>query len=301
MSSLSFQKLLQPTLTYWRRYTHFRWSVFLLEWTTKDTKPFPPLTLWDNREADGTGQPLPWKLTDDRILGGYSNTATVLITNDDDWLQHSATIDDNDKFHNGAGVNRTSTHYPFLHWYGTTDTTVGLSSRAQRSGFSHIQSPTLPAFLDNHYQAIEVTARGTPGRIFGLQLHLTSSTLDRDTYQGQLVFPDEQQGSFATFVLPLQSFTAVSGGRHRENPRKLDQKIELESVGLMLADHVDGEFWLDLARLRAVNFDEECSVPTVYEGVQQQRNDGVEKGGEHNNNIEDGAQKATSDKAEKQK
>ena len=34
----------------------------------------------------------------------------------------------------------------------------------------------------------------------------------------------------------------------------------------MLADEVNGDFWLDLTRMQAVNFDESEKRLTVYEG-----------------------------------
>ena len=233
MSFLSSSyRYFQPTITYWRRYAQFRWSMFHLKLSTSDARPFPPLTLLDNHEIEHrSGEPLEWKLTDDRVLGGYTESQAIRIADPKSWAEHVAT--NSSQQEEGAhgptrGDQSDDRYYPYLHWSGTTDTTVGLESRVQRSGFSHILSPPVPVSLDTHYQALEITARGSPGRIFSVQLHLAGSMQpDRDTYQGQLVFSPTTAagaGPFETFLLPISAFSAVGKGRQRENTRRLDQK-----------------------------------------------------------------------------
>jgi hypothetical protein len=44
------------------------------------------------------------------------------------------------------------------------------------------------------------------------------------------------------------------GGRIKVNQRQLDRGASLDSIGFTLMDGKDGDFQLDLARIRAVNY-----------------------------------------------
>ena len=66
----------------------------------------------------------------------------------------------------------------------------------------------------------------------------------------------ETGGRFDQVVLLFQHFVVTAGGRLRSRQRELDGTIRLQSIGLTLMDGADGDFQFDLARIRAVNYDE---------------------------------------------
>ena len=245
---------------------------------------------------------------------------------------------------------------PYIRWYGNLNTTIGLESKVQRSGFCAIRSPIFPfdgASLQGLYSFLEITCRYIPivattttnnntstkiqhqqqsaklsnainqhndnnhhnqsiripnsdiqqqqqqqqqqqhgpARIFTLNLRVTSA-LNDDIYQGHLSLdhppatknPDEVFGSnnddlsmpqqqqqsltppFRTFVIPFDELILTARGREREFQRRLMGGVDIESIGFLLMDNIEGPFQFDIAQIRAVNRLEDG---TVYESPSQ--------------------------------
>jgi len=220
-----------------------------MEWVTPDGEHCPPVTLFDfNRHDDRVDK---WKVSDDGVIGGFSTC--------------SAEIFDEEK-ENGV---------PFLRWSGTLDTTVGLQSKAQRSGFAALRSPEfafLGANLRGFYEALEITCR-SDGRLYTVNLKVVSS-IPNDIYQGRIQSSQEVRAAdthFETFVLPFSQLSLTSMGRERALNRALDSDVSIESVGIALMDGHDGDFQFDLVRIRAVNVDELGSVVELQETPKKRR------------------------------
>jgi Complex I intermediate-associated protein 30 (CIA30) len=241
---------------------------------------------------------------------------------------------------------------PFIRWYGNLNTTIGLESKVQRSGFCAIRSPIFPfegaslqglySFLEIQCRYIPVAVNNTeltrhqstklpsntfneqnnnnnnenhlnqstripnsdsqqqqqqphgPARIFTLNLRVTSA-LNDDIYQGHLALDhpattmvantstisDEasagnsnddlsiQQLSlppFRTFIIPFDELILTARGREREFQRRLMGSVDIESIGFLLMDNVEGPFQFDIAQIRAVNRLEDG---TVFESPSQ--------------------------------
>ena len=223
---------------------------------------------------------------------------------------------------------------PYIRWYGNLNTTIGLESKVQRSGFCAIRSPVFPfdgASLQGLYSYLEIQCRYIPGirktittppqstqlsntinhqinrktshnnpiqnqvtripnlesqveqtgpsRIFTLNLRVTSA-LNDDIYQGHLSLDHPitsisnsatasndinggtdddmsmQQQSlppFRTFVIPFDELLLTARGREREFQRRLTGNVDIESIGFLLMDNIEGPFQFDIAQIRAVN------------------------------------------------
>lgn len=239
-----------------RRYFQFRRDISERGWSTKDGESCRPIQIFDfsrdhdacdaqllSSEIDTSKHRIPseWKLSDDRVIGGYSNGKA--------------------EFH---GESKTVTEpadaIPFIRWHGSIDTTLGLQSSIQRSGFSALQSPEFPfggANLEGLYNALEVSCRPSPGRIYTINLKVATS-IPNDMYQAHIQSSfenelDNKELPFEKFVLPFRQLTLTAMGRERELRRTLDDNVAIESVGVVLMDGKDGEFCFDLASVRAVN------------------------------------------------
>jgi hypothetical protein len=158
---------------------------------------------------------------------------------------------------------------PFSRWKGAIDTRVNNQDdeRITRSGFCAIRSPEFPfsgADLGGRYNGVEIMCR-SDGRPYSLNMRLESFIPD-DVYQCFINIPPtippgneicaETGGRFDKVVLLFQDFIVTSGGRMKVTHRELDNRVKVESIGFTLIDGVDGDFQFDLARIRAVNFDE---------------------------------------------
>jgi Complex I intermediate-associated protein 30 (CIA30) len=64
-------------------------------------------------------------------------------------------------------------------------------------------------------------------------------------------------------VLFQQHFIVTGRGRPRTTQRQLDQRINIQSMGFTLMDGMDGPFVFDLARIRAINYDDSGVIGTV--------------------------------------
>jgi len=239
----------------------------------------PPLALFDFNKKDDAmdGKAIEfgttkggWRLADDGIIGGYSTGSAIFV---DPSVQHNQ---DNDQFHNDT--DRESNNIsPFISWSGIIDTRIGKKSRVQKSGFCTIRSPdcSLPPFsyglpLDTNYNALEIRCR-TDSRIYAVNLKV-STYMEDDLYQGFInVKPDDvspsssiqdsgdsftRRSDWITLVMPFRDFVLTSSGRERAQQRDLDGSIIFQNLGFTLMDGIDGPFQFDIARIRAVNYDD---------------------------------------------
>lgn len=256
-----------------RRYLRFRKDVLTRVMETPDRYPCAPVSLFDFTHRDDAADALHiqaqetdgWRISDDRVIGGFSKSKAVLIRSPVHLKRYNTaeTICNQDV---SSEVNSTdgcddaateldSAFASFLRWSGRLDTTVGLASNAQRSGFAALRSPEFPldgANLRGNYGALEIACR-SDGRHYKVNLHVLSA-IPGDIYQGDIMVPPtESEDDFETLILPFSEFALTSRGREREFNRVLDSKVCIESVGLALMDRNDGNFAFDLARIRCVN------------------------------------------------
>ncbi|KAL3916293.1 MAG: hypothetical protein SGARI_007988, partial [Bacillariaceae sp.] len=129
------------------------------------------------------------------------------------------------------------------------------------------------ANLDGRYNGIEITCR-TDGRPYAVQLKVYDSYIPDDLYQCFLNVPptdkkltndggDSTEDSFDKVVLLFQHFMVTAGGKLRAKQRELDNRIQIQAVNFTLMDGVDGDFQFDLARIRAVNYDDRGVIGQV--------------------------------------
>ena len=224
-----------------------------------------------------------WRISDDGVIGGYSRGKVSMIRTSADYKRWIAGKELKDVLRNleaerlkqeeshaegddGEEENSEVNFTPFLRWSGKIDTTIGLTSDAQRSGFCAIRATEYPyggANLEGLYNALEIVCR-TDGRTYTVNLKV-SSFFPGDMYQGYINVPathpdksnicTETGGGFERLVLPFNKFSLTAFGRLRDIQRELDNNVEVQHVGFTLMDGRDGDFQFDLARIRAVNFD----------------------------------------------
>lgn len=273
-----------------RRYLRYRQDIFRTS-MEGDLFPCTPLTLFDfgrhddavdasqiqEKKSDG------WRVSDDRVIGGFSEASATMIRTKDDYRRYldgesmapmtaepDAEHTEDDDLKTETSSNKFT---PFIRWEGSLDTTIGLQSDVQRSGFTAIRSPEFPfdgASLEGLYNSLEITCR-SDSRLYTVNLKVSSFIPD-DVYQGHILMSptdadmeeeEEEDGlKFDKFVLPFKDFRLTAYGRERELSRELDDKIKIQSIGLTLMDGQNGDFIFDLARIRAVNMHEGA----VFEG-----------------------------------
>jgi hypothetical protein len=199
----------------------------------------------------------------------YQDAETIADKDSTDSEEHASTL----------STNSNSTFIPYLRFDGATDTTLPTTDgRIRRSGFVAIKSPEFffgAANLGDSYNALEIKCR-VDARSYTLNLKILSFFPD-DLYQGYIrghelpplkkVDEDDGDGDnnekeWRTLILPFQGFALTALGRMRQIQRKLDGNVDIEYLGITLADGVDGDFEFDLARIRAVN----CIGGRVIEG-----------------------------------
>jgi hypothetical protein len=275
-----------------RRYLNYRQGIFT---TSMEGDLFPPtpLTLFDfgrhddavdasqiqEKKSDG------WRVSDDRVIGGFSEASATMIRTKNDYRRYldgesvasmaAEQTPESDAEHIKDDDSKSETSSkeftPFIRWEGSLDTTIGVRSDVQRSGFTAIRSPEFPfdgASLQGLYNALEITCR-SDSRLYTVNLKVSSFIPD-DVFQGHIQMSptdadveEEEDGlKFDKFVLPFTDFRLTAYGRERENTRELDDKIKIQSIGLTLMDGQNGDFIFDLARIRAVNMHEGA----VFEG-----------------------------------
>jgi hypothetical protein len=219
-----------------------------------------------------------WRISDDSTIGGYSKGRFQLIRNTNDYkrimkgevplslldLIENGEVSDNQEIKEGVAEDN---FVPFVRWNGTIDTRIDEHSDVQRSGFCAIRSPEFPfggADLGGRYNGLEIMCR-SDGRPYSLNLKVDTFIPD-DVFQcfinvPQTIEPDVETcpdtgGKFDRVILLFQHFIVTAGGRMRATQRELDNSVRIESIGFTLMDGVDGDFQFDLARIRAVNYDE---------------------------------------------
>ncbi|KAG7358492.1 complex I intermediate-associated CIA30 domain containing protein [Nitzschia inconspicua] len=243
-----------------------------------------------------TGSEGTWRLLDDSVIGGYSHANVQLIRSPQEYqrvvwgknmpmdekngLQISDATDTvtlgttsvdavNGKIYDASeelNEENKPSFVPFVRWQGTLDTRVNKEQQKQhnvmRSGFCSMISPEFPLLdLGGRYNGIEIMCR-SDGRPYSLNLKVESYIPD-DLYQCLINVPptkpssdQSNEDSFDRVVLLFQHFIVTAGGRMRTTQRELDNRIRIQSIGLTLMDGVNGPFCFDLARIRAVNYDE---------------------------------------------
>eukprot|EP00977_Amphora_coffeiformis_P005702 scaffold1211_cov169-Amphora_coffeaeformis.AAC.1 len=241
-----------------RRSAHFNKQIFKRMWETPDKYPLSPITLFDFTREDDAADVLTnrkntasgttthsrdtWRLSDDRVIGGYSESLAHLIrpsiTTATEEEETEARIekehtegadDDDDESEESIEKQLWNTKRPFLRWYGNLDTTVGLESKAQRSGFAALRSPTFHmggANLRGAYTALEVTCR-TDGRVYTINLQVSTS-LPNDTFQGMIDVPPTPSGRWDRLYLPFTEFGFLGSSGHGGRgfaPRKVASRI----------------------------------------------------------------------------
>lgn len=260
----------------------------------KHPKP-GPLTLIDFQDNDDAADAIQksgsndgWRTSNDSdTIGGYSKASIRFIANTDEYrrILDGEKLLPNDKFERVIKEDKSIHKFirrsgeiieddedddngdfvPFMRWWGTLDTRVGEASQAMRSGYCALVSPQVPFDghdLGNWFNHLEVTVRAD-GRPYSINMKI--STYFPDDLYKYVMRPKgihheassnaETGGEFTRLFIPFTSFVLTANGRVRETQRKLDGGIRIESLGFTLMDEQDGDFCLDLARVRVVNYD----------------------------------------------
>ena len=263
-----------------RRYVRFRETMLRRRFESKDMEPYRPITLFDFSHPDDAMDARrvhekdqdAWRISDDRVIGGFSQSSAKLVRSQAELFRYATGKASEDDHDDGISVDsdEDETFLPFIKWKGTLDTTIGLTSNVQRSGFAALRSPQFPlsgANLNGMYDALEITCR-SDSRLYTVNLKVATAFPD-DIYQGYLQQSNVRldpmgnlTGPFDSLILPFSAFSLTSMGREREIHRELDDRICIESIGFALIDGNDGDFQFDLARIRVVNLRD----GRVYEG-----------------------------------
>ena len=250
-------------------------------------------TVEDAQDAawvDETAKRGGWRISDDSVIGGYSRATLELVRTREDYqrilrgepslsMLDPATIQQTTPVEEetSSDENDLETPFtPFIRWKGTIDTSVNPNKQSNmeeagknvhRSGFCAIRSSEFPfggVDLGGRYNGLEITCR-SDGRPYSVNLKCESFIQD-DIFQCFISIPptidkEKEQdmvtgGRFDQVVLLFHHFVVTSSGRIRATQRVLDNNVKIQFLGFTLMDGVDGDFQFDLARIRAVNYDE---------------------------------------------
>jgi hypothetical protein len=228
---------------WFRRYTNFQQQLMKQLWDTPDVYPLGPLTLFDFGRSDDAADVLTtgksysrarqqdaWRLSDDRVIGGYSESLAHLLRpsdaekeEGDDTVSSSDTVlaAENESAEEADESLLPSAARPHLRWYGEIDTAVGLESTVHRSGFAALRSPLFAmggANLKGAYTALEVTCR-SDGRVYTINLQVSTS-LPSDLFQGQIDVPASSEGKWDRLYLPFSEFGFLSPSDRSFSNRK---------------------------------------------------------------------------------
>jgi hypothetical protein len=290
-----------PSNNSMKRWWRFQQTINKKRWFEMDRELNGPITLWDFATiedaqdaamVDETSKRGGWRISDDSVIGGYSRATLELIQTPQDYQrvlrgERSLSMEDPTRIReilasrteDGTLVPPAFT--PFVRWKGAIDTRVNQDTNANmenagknvvRSGFCAIRSPEFPyggADLGGRYNGLEFTCR-SDGRPYSINLKC-ESFIENDMFQCFIAIPptaepepnDPSGGPFDHVVLLFHHFSVTSGGRMRSTQRVLDDSIKIQSIGFTLMDGVDGDFQFDLARIRAINYDENGVIGQV--------------------------------------
>jgi hypothetical protein len=278
-----------------RRWMRYQKTLSKKRWFEQDRERNGPITLFDFSTLDDavdaalvdeSSKKGGWRISDDSVIGGYSKGAMHLIPtsgtykqylrgdtsyldpillNDDVSILEKLGTEEEIKDDNGEEV--ATNFVPFARWKGNIDTRVNEKSDVQRSGFCAIRSPEFPfggVDLEGRYNGLELKCR-SDGRQYSIMLKLESLIPD-DMYQCFITIPPtipseteicpDTGGRFDNVVVLFEHFIVTSSGRMKAQQRDLDNSVRIRNVGVSLMDGLDGPFQFDLARVRAVNYDE---------------------------------------------
>ena len=133
----------------------------------------------------------------------------------------------------------------FARFSGTLSKEVKGHQKRVRSGFAALQGSLLdPPVCLGEYDHLSIKFR-TDGRPYCINLRVDSFGAD-DLYQGALLSKGDAE-EWITLKLPLRDLALTGRGRLRERQRALDGDFDLQSIGILVADEVDGPFQLDIA------------------------------------------------------
>lgn len=278
-----------------RRWMRYQKTLNKKRWFEQDRDRNGPITLFDFSTVDDavdaalvdeSSKKGGWRISDDSVIEGYSKGAMHLIPTSDTYKQYlrgdTSYLDpillnddassleklETEEEIKGDNDEEVATKFiPFVRWKGNIDTRVNEKSDVQRSGFCAIRSPEFPfggVDLEGRYNGLELKCR-SDGRQYSLMLKLESLIPD-DMYQCFITIPPtippeaeicpDTGGRFDNVVVLFEHFIVTSSGRMKAQQRDLDNSIRIRNVGVSLMDGLDGPFEFDLARVRAVNYDE---------------------------------------------
>jgi len=262
-----------------RRWIRISEAKMKKKWTKQYLKG--PITLFDFSQDDDAADAVldetegGWKVSDDRVIGGLSHGSINLISSSQQHIEYELEQQRTDPIKkNGTSANVSNnseeTFRPFLRWEGKLDTRIGENSTVDRSGFVAIKSPSFngaATFSGLPYNAIEVTCRTTVKRDFMFNIEISTLMPGVELYQNLLSIPPYTetmrtenanmrritQDGFLRIISPLSEFEFFTGS-NRDLKQNLMSGVELDGVGLTLMDGLDGDFSLDLAQIRLINY-----------------------------------------------
>jgi hypothetical protein len=147
------------------RWLRFKKEMVRRRWKyIHDFRPLPPISLFDFRDPDDAADALAmrrerqdaWKVADDRVIGGLSEAQASFIRTPTEYRRYlnafkrgepisredGDVIDEDEAAE--ASEGKKQGWLPFIRFSGTIDTTIGLRSDVQRSGYAAIRSPSFP-------------------------------------------------------------------------------------------------------------------------------------------------------------
>ena len=168
----------------------------------------------------------------------------------------------------------------FLKFTGTVSLECAPGKDLFRTGYCAMRSPMFEPALDlDVFEGLRMRVR-TDGRAYSVNVKV-DSIVDEDLYQGFVLVPssfgdakeggdgggdtgvegleeeDEEDEGNAPWVeveLPFRNLILTYGGSPKVEQRKLERgdKVRLQSIGITIADGVEGDFRFDLQEVKAV-------------------------------------------------
>lgn len=231
-----------------------------------------PITLFDFSHIDDAADALRtardggWRLSDDEVIGGYSSANLKVITSHEQLDQES--MNDSSGNLKVTSTNSNESFRPFIRWQGKLDTRIGETSKVERSGFCAIKSPSFgsaASFNGFGYNAMEVTCRASSNRDFTINVEISNMMPGLELYQNTLSIPEAwiednkrmirvAPDGFVNIITPLKEFQSIARNRVKDLHKNISLGAEVDSIGVILKDRIDGNFTFDLAKVRLINF-----------------------------------------------